>query len=57
MTSNVDKDVAHPPRDRLSLEALLREEARLVAKLGGKEDGIGIDVRDEEEQEFDDGQQ
>ena len=49
--------MTHPPRDRLSLEAIPGEEAGLVAKLGGKENGVCVDIGDEEQQKFDDWQQ
>ena len=49
--------MTHPPGDGLSLESISGKEAGLVPKLGGEEDGIGIDVGDKEEQELDDWKQ
>lgn len=46
----------HPPRDRLSLKPDAREEAGRAAKFSGKEDGVGVNVGNKEEQKFDDRQ-
>ena len=51
-----EKKIAHPPGDGLSLKSIFGEEAGLVSILCGKEDGIGVDVGDKEEQELDDWQ-
>lgn len=49
--------MTHPPRHRLSLEAIPGEEAGLSAELGGKENGIGIYIGYEKQQEFDNWEQ
>ena len=47
---------AHPPGQGVALKAIGGEEAGVLPKVGGKEDGVGENEADEEQQQLDQGQ-